>query len=156
MVNNMKKINLLILTILFALPFTVKAASNPKVLTIETNVKGTTIEYKGTTEDNAHAVMCKLYNSKDEEIDLLSSAVDSKKFNGKFEVKEKGNYKVACANYEGGEIKEAKVTVTESVKDKYNPNTYDSGIVLYIVLIAAAIIGIVWLIIYKNKKNKNK
>ena len=149
MVNNMKKINLLILTILFALPFTVKAASNPKVLTIETNDKG-------TTEDNAHAVMCKLYNSKDEEIDLLSSAVDSKKFNGKFEVKEKGNYKVACANYEGGEIKEAKVTVTESVKDKYNPNTYDSGIVLYIVLIAAAIIGIVWLIIYKNKKNKNK
>jgi len=152
MVNNMKKINLLILTVLFLLPFTVKAVDNPKVLTIEANAKGTTIEYNGTTEDSVYAVMCKLYNSDKEEIDLLSTAVDNKTFAGEFTVKEKGNYKVACANYDGGEIKEAKVTVTKNAKD--NPNTYDSGIIVYLILIVACITGIIVVLVYKNKKKK--
>ena len=98
--------------------------------------------------------MCKLYNADKEEVDLLSSAVDSKEFTGSFSVKEKGDYKVACANYDGGEIKEAKVTFSENSKDKNNPETYDQGITIYIILIAVAVIGIVWLIVYKNKKKK--
>lgn len=146
----MKKINLFILTIIFILPLSVKAEDNPKVLTVTANANNTTIEYKGTTEDDVHAVMCKLYNAKDEEIDLLSSAVDNKNFSDSFVVKEKGEYKVACANYDGGEIKTAKVIVDESKKD--NPITYDSGIILYIILIAVGIIGVVSLVIYKNKK----
>ena len=151
----MKKVSLLILTILFVLPITVKAASNPKVLTVEASAKGTTINYNGTTEEDSHAVMCKLYDSKNEEVDLLSSAVENKEFTGSFTVKEKGDYKVACANYEGGEIQSAKVTVTESAKEKNNPDTYDAGILVYIVLIVFAVIGIIWLVVYK-KKSKNK
>lgn len=150
----MKKINLLILTILLIVPFYVKAAATPKVLTLEVSTDGNVIEYKGTTEEDVHAVMCKLYNADKEEVDLLSSAVDSKEFTGSFSVKEKGDYKVACANYDGGEIKEAKVTFSENSKDKNNPETYDQGITIYIILIAVAVIGIVWLIVYKNKKKK--
>lgn len=148
----MKKINLLILTILLIVPFYVKAATTPKVLTLEVSADGNVIKYKGTTEEDVHAVMCKLYNADKEEVDLLSSAVDSKEFTGTFSVKKKEEYKVACANYDGGEIKEAKVTVTESAKD--NPDTYDSGIVLYVVLIIAGVIGIIWLIVYKKKQKK--
>lgn len=150
----MKKINLLILTVLFALPLVVKAAENPKVLTVEATANGTTIEYKGTTEEGVSAVMCKLRNEKDEEVDLLSSAVDNKEFTGSFTVKEKGDYKVACANYDGGEIKDAKVTVTETAKGKTNPDTYDSGITTSIILVVIGVLGVVGVLAYLKKKKK--
>lgn len=148
----MKKINLLILTILFALPFAVKAATTPKVLTVKATIDGITIEYEGTTEEGVYAVMCKLYDDEGE-VDLLSTSVDSQKFSGKFTAPKKGEYKVYCANYDGGEIKSADVAVEEN---KNNPDTYDSGITTYIILIVVAITGIAGVLIYKNKKNKNK
>lgn len=150
----MKKIGLFVLTILFILPLGVKAETKPKVLKVTSTVEKTTIKYEGTTEDDVYAVMCKLYNSKNEEIDLLSSAVDTNKFNGKFEVKEKGEYKVACANYDGGEIKEATATVKESSKDKTNPDTYDSGILTYVIIAVVGIVGVVLLLLFYKKRKK--
>ena len=149
----MKKINLLILTVLFTLPFAVKAATTPKVLTVEATIDDTTIEYKGTTEEGVYAVMCKLYDAEGE-VDLLSTSVDSQKFSGTFTAPKKGEYKVQCANYDGGEIKSAKVTAKEVVKAKDNPKTLDRGIATYVALIGVCILGIVGALVYKNKKSK--
>lgn len=147
----MKKVYLLILTILFIIPFKVKAATTPRVLTLEAKSTGTTIKYNGTIEEGSHAVMCKLYNSDKEEVDLLSSAVDNKEFSGSFTVSESDKYKVACANYEGGDIKEVEVKM---VVDKTNPPTYDAGITASIIVLAVGIIGIVGVLVYlKKKKN---
>ncbi len=109
----MKKSILFILTILLTLPFSVLAISYPKVLTLTADTDGNKINYSGTIEDGSHAVMCKLYNSQDEEIDKLSAAVNNSKFEGMFTTTTTGNYKVACANYEGGEIKRASVSIEE-------------------------------------------
>ena len=101
----MKKLYLFLISLLLIIPFSVYAATTPRVLTLTAKSSGTTINYEGTIEEGSHAVMCKLYNSDNQEIDLLSSAVDNKAFEGSFENVEKGKYTVACANYEGGEIK---------------------------------------------------
>lgn len=109
----MKKLSLCVLTLLFIIPFSVFALSYPKVLTLTAEAEGNTINYSGTTEDDSHAVMCKLYNSQDEEIDKLSVAVNNSEFEGSFTTTNTGDYKVACANYEGGEIKTTSVSVEE-------------------------------------------
>ena len=99
-------------------------------------------------EDGSYAVMCKLYKG-EEELDLLSSAVDSNNFEGEFTVTSNGEYKVACANYEGGEITEKKVEVTE-VK---NPKTSDK-IMLYVSLAIISLIGVGYLSIRLKKQMK--
>lgn len=109
----MKKLKLFILTLLLILPFSVLAISYPKVLTLTAEVDGNKINYSGTIENGSHAVMCKLYNSQDEEIDKLSVAVNNFEFEGMFTTTTTGNYKVACANYEGGEIKTTNVSIEE-------------------------------------------
>jgi len=109
----MKKLKLFILTLLLILPFSVLAISYPKVLTLTAEVDGNKINYSGTIENGSHAVMCKLYNSQDEEIDKLSVAVNNFEFEGMFTTTTTGNYKVACANYEGGEIKTTTVSIEE-------------------------------------------
>ena len=140
----MKKIGLLLM--LFILPLSVSAAS-VNVKTLDAATEGKTIKYNGKMEDGSVAVMCKLYNG-EEEIDYLSSAVDSNKFEGSFTVTSDGTYKVACANYEGGEFKSTEVVVkeetTEEEKKESTPNTYDN--ILSIVAIAgislATLVGI--------------
>ena len=97
----MKKL-MFVLTILFLIPMTALAASTPRIITLEADATEGNIKYNGTVEPNSYAVMCKLYNEKDEELDLLSSPVSEEKFDGNFTVTESGNYKIACANYEGG------------------------------------------------------
>lgn len=142
----MKKI-LFLMIALFAIP-TCILATNPSVKTLEMTNSNGTIKYNGTTEDGVYAVMCKLYNSKEEEIDMLSSSVDSNKFEGSFTVTEKGDYQVSCANYDGGEFKKSSVNVQEVA----NPKTIDN-VVYYVV---GAIIGFMGLgIIYRNKKRMN-
>ena len=123
----------------------VKAASTPIVLTLEATADNNTVKYNGTIEVASHAVMCKLYNDKDEELDLLSSAVDAGKFEGSFVVSAKGDYKVACANYEGGDIKVAttnvetivyKITVDPNggtIKNIEIPATVEAGTVLELI-----------------------
>ena len=59
---------------------------------------------------------------------------------------------MACANYEGGKIKEAKLIITNNAKD--NPNTFDQGITVYIILILVATFGIIGILFYKRKKKK--
>ena len=121
----MKKI-LLTLSILLIIPMTAFADEFPKVITLNAEADGVLINYNGTTEENSHAVMCKLYDSKNKELDKLSVAVDNKNFEGTFTAPGAGEYKVTCANYEGGAIKETTVTTEEIIKT-YTVTFYTNG-----------------------------
>lgn len=107
----MKKSLILGLSLFLIAPFSVNAASYPRVSTLNVTSTDNTINYTGTMETGSHAVMCKLYNEDSEELDLLSSAVENNEFTGSFSNIEDGTYTVYCANYEGGEIKSEEVTV---------------------------------------------
>ena len=122
----MNKKSLLILALLLIFPISAFATENPKVLTLETNVDGNIIGYNGTTENGSYAVMCKLYNSSNEEINMYSLAVDNQEFEGTFIVSAAGTYKVRCANYEGGEIKEVSALVGEQ-QQVYYAVTFNSN-----------------------------
>ena len=145
----MKKLGLLIL--LLVLPFAVNAATSINVKSLDASVSGTTINYNGEMEDGSVAVMCKLYDG-DNEIDYLSSQVNSNKFEGSFSVDKAGTYKLRCANYEGGEIKEVEVTTTEN---KTNPTTKDP-IYTYIAIGAVALIVIGVVVVFLTKKGKKE
>ena len=145
----MKKLGLLIL--LLVLPFAVNAATSINVKSLDASVSGTTINYNGEMEDGSVAVMCKLYDG-DNEIDYLSSQVNSNKFEGSFSVDNAGTYKLRCANYEGGEIKEVEVTTTEN---KTNPTTKDP-IYTYIAIGAVALIVIGVVVVFLTKKGKKE
>lgn len=162
----MKKLSLFIASILFLIPLSVSAAE-PKVKSLDASVSGTKISYNGTMEDGSHAVMCKLYDKESNEIDLLSSAVDNSKFEGSFIVSNKGEYKVACANYEGGKITEKSVVVdeekiedetkeTEETKttDKSTTKSPKTGdkIMLYVSLAIISLIGVGYLVIRLKKQ----
>ena len=125
----MKKFLLIIVTLL-VIPFIVNAASF-KVLTLETEASEKTINYSGTTENGATAVMCKLYDSTNKEVDKLSSSVDDSKFSGSFTVSDNGDYVVACANYEGGEIKKATISVTSNTEENGNEETEETFVVSF-------------------------
>ncbi len=144
----MKKLKLFIVSVLLLIPFTVNAAE-PKVTSLDAKVSKNEITYNGTMEDGSTAVMCKLYDSKSNEIDLLSTQVDSNKFEGSFTVSSKGTYKVSCANYEGGEITEKTVEV---IKVK-NPKTGDK-IVLYLVVGIISLVGVGCLTLRFKKQMK--
>lgn len=147
----MKKI-IFVFALLLLLPISVFAASTPRIITLEANATEGEIKYNGTIEPNSYAVMCKLYNAKDEEMDLLSSPVSEEKFDGNFTVTESGNYKIACANYEGGEIKTTDVTVKLTETKEDNPKTGDN-IVLYMTIAGIAVVGlVVGVLVVKKKK----
>ena len=151
----MKKIGLFILSLLFVIPFSVNAAEY-KVETLESSVSGSTISYNGTMEDGAHAVTCKLYNSENTEVDLLSSAVDSNKFEGSFENVSEGKYVVSCANYEGGEIKSVDVTVGAATTGE-TTKTVPTGdnVKTYVIIAIVSIIAIAGATVYLKKRVKN-
>ena len=112
----MKKIKYLLFSLLLIIPLCVFASEQPKVTKLETNVEGKNISYNGTMETGSHAVMCKLY-SDSTEINKISLPVDGGKFNGSFTVTEIGEYKISCANYEGGAIKEVTATVADAKEE---------------------------------------
>lgn len=162
----MKKISLFIISILLIIPMSVLAAEI-NVKTLKATATGTTINYNGTMEDGSYAVMCKLYKG-DEELDLLSSAVENNSFKGSFTAPSSGEYKVACANYEGGELKSVDIiieseektttnddtsaTKTSAKEDKKsNPKTYD-GIMKFVVVLSVAIIGFIVTVVLKKRK----
>ncbi len=145
----MKKISLFIFIMLLLIPFSVLAEELPSVKTLTAKANKSTINFNGTIEDGSHAVMCKLLNEKNEEIDLLSVAVSEEKFNGSFENVSNGTYNVACANYEGGEIEKIEVLVNES----NNPKTSDS-IFRYIMILLISSMGIFIGSVYL-KKNRS-
>lgn len=131
----MKKVLLALL--LIVLPVTVFAAENLSVTKLELTNDKQVITFKGEMEDGSLAVMCKLYNSKDEEVDLYSTDVTANKFEGTFTVDKNDTYKVSCANYEGGEIKSETIVVKNA-----NPKTGDS-IYLYLTIGFISIIAII-------------
>lgn len=160
----MKKVSLLLITIILVIPFlSVKAAVTPKVLTLDATTNGTTISYNGTIEDGSSAVMCKLYKG-DEELDLLSSAVEDNNFSGSFTVTTKTTYKVACANYEGGDFKELTVSLSDDTEtttgttsdnnkstNVKNVKTSDN-IIKFMILAGISLITIVTLFVIKKKR----
>lgn len=148
----MKKKYLITFALLLIIPLTVLAAT-PKVLTVSAERSGSIINYSGTTEDGVYAVMCKLYNSSDEEIDMLSSSVNNNEFTGSFTNISDETYSVACARYEGGEVKKVEVVEKANVdKTSDNPQTYDPGIITSIIILIISIVVIVGTIIYLKKK----
>jgi hypothetical protein len=152
----MKK--LLVLLIAF-IPFTfVNAENKPSVKTLEATVEASKISYSGTMENGSYAVMCKLFDNDSNEIDKLSSAVDEHKFSGEFTVTSAGDYKLFCANYEGGATKDVTVTVTVDtivyeVTPTYNAKTYDA-IVISFMIIAVCGVGTLFSSHYLIKRNK--
>ena len=139
----MRKI-IFLLVALFIVPTYILAAIAPTITKLEADVLGKDIKYNGETTTGTYAVMCKIFNNKDEELDLLSSPVIENKF----------------ANYEGGEFKTIDIIVDENnledqakeIEKVQNPKTGDN-IVLYISLSLVSIIGIVILVIIKKRFN---
>ena len=175
----MNKIKLFIVGILFLFPMVVFAADEPAVLSVEASANGSTINYTGTTENNVVAVTCHIYKN-NEDLDRFSSEVDNNAFSGSFYVSSTGDYEVRCANFEGGVIKTASVTVNEVTSNsnttnsnntsnvasnsttsnsnkpvganESNPKTLDN-IGLYIGLFFVALLGIGTVLVVKRKKN---
>ena len=143
----MKKI--IVLLLLLVLPITAFAAE-PNVVKLELKSDKQVISYTGEMEDGSFAVMCKLYNSNNEELDYLSSEVSNKKFEGKFTVSKNDTYKVSCANYEGGEIK------SETIKiENANPKTGDL-VELYCIVFAFCIAALTIACAYPKFLKKSK
>ena len=151
----MKKIVCLIISLLL-IPVCVYA-DNPKVTSLKTEINNLTIKYSGTVETGSHAVMCKLFDKDNKEIDKLSSAVDNKKFSGSLLASSDGEYTLSCANYEGGEFKSVNLTINSNEKkdeaNVKNPKTLDS-IVKYAILMVISIIGFISAKLYFKKKIK--
>lgn len=172
----MKKLLLLIFTIVLFVPITVKAAGDPVVLTVTASSSGSTITYSGTTDPNLTAVKCKLYDSSSAEVKEISLPVSNNEFSGSFTNIADGTYDVACARYEGGTIKRAQVTVDstsinnqtttqtdttaannqETTTKGDNPQTYDAGIKDSMILLIFSTIGIIGSIIYLKSKKTSK
>ena len=166
----MKKVSLLIVSLLFIIPLSVKA-DEFKVESLEASVTGTTIKYNGTMEDGATAVKCWLYEGTTE-LDYFSSAVDTHKFDGTFTVLKSGDYKVKCANYEGGDVKTVDVTVTEDAtttptttettgtkeetktEEKSTPKNPKTGdnILIFVTIMFVSLVGIIF-VAFKLKKS---
>lgn len=162
----MKKIIFLI--VLFIIPTCIMAANiQPKVTKLEATTDKFEIKYNGEVEDGSYAVMCKLLNDKEEEVDLLSSPVEDLKFDGLFTTTKNGNYKIVCANYEGGEFRRVNVTVEvkeepkQEVKEETkeetkevqnNPKTGDN-IYFYVALGIVSLISLGFIFYIKKKNN---
>ncbi len=121
----MKKI-VTILALFFLLPVVV-FAQDPVVNTLEAEVNNNDISFSGTVDVESHAVMCKLYDDEDNELDMLSVAVDNGEFAGAFTITETGDYRVACANYEGGAFRSDEVTVDEITVTTYTVSFNTNG-----------------------------
>ena len=145
----MKKL-LVLAFVLLVIPLSVNAAEVTKVTG---TANGGKISFTGTIDENVTAVMCKLYSSEGDELDLLSTEVNEKKFEGSFTVVKNDTYTVYCAKYEGGEIKSDTVKVT-GAETSVNPKTVDN-IVTYVSLAVVSLAAIVLLgyKIIKSKKN---
>lgn len=147
----MKKI-MFLLVALFIVPTCILAATSPEITKLDATVSGKDIKYNGETTDGAYAVMCKLFSDKDEELDLLSSPVSENKFDGSFTVTDNGEYKVACAIYEGGEFKTVDVSVNVEEKKESNPKTGDN-VINYVLIGLMSMIGLSSIIYLKKREN---
>ena len=153
----MKKILTFIIGLIIFIPFSVKAIA---VNELNATISGNTITYNGTMEDGSYAVMCKLLDKDSNEIDMLSTAVDSNKFEGTFTVESNGDYKVSCANYEGGDIKTVDVkveTATETTTTGETTKTVPTGdnVKTYVIIAMVSIIAIAGATVYLKKRVKN-
>ena len=153
----MKKILTFIIGLIIFIPFSVKAIA---VNELNATISGNTITYNGTMEDGSYAVMCKLLDKDSNEIDMLSTAVDSNKFEGTFTVESNGDYKVSCANYEGGDIKTVDVkveTATETTTTGEAAKTVPTGdnVKTYVIVAMASVLVIAGATVYLKKRVKN-
>ena len=146
----MKKYVLLLIIAIFPFAFA-SAATAPQVVSLETTVEGNVIKYNGEMEDGSFAVVCKLIDKDDKEVQDFSSAVDNHKFSGSFTVETAGDYTVRCAHFEGGEVKGAEATVTEVPST--NAKTGDI-VMLYVVMLIVGVVGAGAVTFYLVKKSR--
>ena len=147
----MKKILTFIIGLIIFIPFSVKAIA---VNELKATISGNTISYNGTMEDGSYAVMCKLLDKDSNEIDMLSTAVNSNAFEGTFTVESNGDYKVSCANYEGGDIKTVDVKVETATETTKTVPTGDN-VKTYVIVAIASIITIAGATVYLKRRVKN-
>ena len=153
----MKKIILALLILIF--PVTVFAAVPPIVSKLELSNNKGVIKFSGETAlppeysngEPAYAVMCKLFNSEEDQVDILSVEVNEDKFEGSFTVNKNDTYTVYCANYDGGEIK----SETIKVDDIVNPKTGDL-IELYCLVFAFCIAALILALMAPKYLKKRK
>lgn len=123
----MKKISLFIIGLLFVFPVVVFADNEPNVDTVTASVNGSTISYSGTVVNGSTAVTCILYNSNNQDVDRLSSAVENNTFSGSIVAPSNGEYELRCAHYEGGTIKKASVEVNDPNNNNNNNNNNENN-----------------------------
>lgn len=108
----MKKILTLLVLLLIA-PIIV-LADEPKVTSVDVTKSSNVITFSGETDPGLLAVMCKLLDDGDHEVNMKSVEVDNNAFEGTITAPAVGEYTVACANYDGGEITVSEpITITE-------------------------------------------
>jgi hypothetical protein len=147
----MKKYVLLLMIAIFPFVFA-SAATSPQVVSLETTVEGSTIKYNGEMEEGSYAVVCKLFDKDDNELQDYSSAVDNHKFEGSFTVETNGDYTVRCAHFEGGIVKGAEASVND-IPTSTNAKTGDA-IMIYVAILAISLIGAGIGAFYLVKKSK--
>ena len=149
----MKKILLLIVTILsFAFIGSV-SAEELAVKTLDASIDGTKITAKGTTDENMLAVSVLVYDETGKTfIKMASGQVED----GKYEVNVDGfetgkKYIVRVSNYDGGDFLEQLVPKNEENKET-TPDTNDD-VLLWFSLGLISIISLTGLAVYKRKFN---
>lgn len=150
----MKKILLLIVTILsFAFIGSV-SAEELAVKTLDASIDGTKITAKGTTDENMLAVSVLVYDETGKTfIKMASGQVED----GKYEVNVDGfetgkKYMVRVSNYDGGDFLEQLVPETTEESKEATPDTNDD-VLLWFSLGLISIISLTGLAVYKRKFN---
>lgn len=100
----MKKILYSLFLLVVLIPLGVRALENTDVSILNVEVNNNVISFNGAAGPESFAVMCKLYNSNEEEVAKYSVEVSNQTFAGNFIAPQIGNYTVSCANYSGGTI----------------------------------------------------
>ena len=99
--------------------------------------------------------MCRLIDKDGEVADRLSTAVENNEFVGSFTNVSNGEYEVACARYEGGDVVKNSVTVVASATQTNNPQTNDPGIGASLIILGVSVAGIVGAVVYLKKRKTN-
>ena len=138
--------------------FIIKAATTPKVLTLDAEFKNNKLNVSGTSEDGVLAVAIFVYDEKEQNLlaTQTTSVTDDNKYNDIIEI-ESGNYVIKAVNYDGGEyvVKKLTSSKTNTNTKTTNPKTYDS-ILKYSILFIISVSGIIVVALRLRKQKQIK
>lgn len=152
----------IILAVIMIIPAKESLAANKKILTMEATQNNGLIWVSGTAEEGALAVAIAVYNEDGTElVTMQTTSVNSEsKFSDSISV-EKGKYLVKVADYEGGEYKEATVSIVDEETTSNESDTNASPkagdkLIIYAGALLASVILLAFIIKSKTKKNNRK